>query len=211
MTLIKSKINFLAWLKSAIYISVVGGVVLSSKPGSAISFTFSETATLGTFSLTALGFENPEPVLKYSIEGIYWRGVVDVSENRGSINDVLLLSGLFWHRQGPHPEDNPTDREFTFNFVLDADDATGNQISYGKTESLVHSANHSDLFEAKLSANISDTAGFNRITNWNFTLSGEHKTEPVPEPTTIFGSALALSLGGWLKRKKSNQHNKTTP
>jgi hypothetical protein len=25
--------------------------------------------------------------------------------------------------------------------------------------------------------------------------------EPVPEPTTIFGSALALSLGGWLKRK----------
>jgi hypothetical protein len=28
--------------------------------------------------------------------------------------------------------------------------------------------------------------------------------EPVPEPTTIFGSALALSLGGWLKRKKSS-------
>ena len=35
--------------------------------------------------------------------------------------------------------------------------------------------------------------------------------EPVPEPTTIFGSALALGLGGWLKRKKSTQHNKTTP
>ena len=35
--------------------------------------------------------------------------------------------------------------------------------------------------------------------------------EPVPEPTTIFGSALALSLGGWLKRKKSSQPNKTTP
>ncbi|MEG4634727.1 PEP-CTERM sorting domain-containing protein [Microcoleus sp. AR_TQ3_B6] len=34
--------------------------------------------------------------------------------------------------------------------------------------------------------------------------------EPVPEPTTIFGSALALSLGGWLKRKKSNQQHKTT-
>jgi hypothetical protein len=28
--------------------------------------------------------------------------------------------------------------------------------------------------------------------------------EPVPEPTTIFGSALALSLGRWLKRKKSS-------
>ena len=35
--------------------------------------------------------------------------------------------------------------------------------------------------------------------------------EPVPEPTTIFGSALALSLGGWLKRKNSSQKNKTTP
>ena len=36
-------------------------------------------------------------------------------------------------------------------------------------------------------------------------------SEPVPEPTTIFGSALALGVGGWLKRKKSNQQNKTAP
>jgi hypothetical protein len=35
--------------------------------------------------------------------------------------------------------------------------------------------------------------------------------EPVPEPTTIFGSALALSLGGWLKRNNSSGPNKTTP
>jgi hypothetical protein len=34
--------------------------------------------------------------------------------------------------------------------------------------------------------------------------------EPVPEPTTILGSALALNVGGWLKRKKSSQQNKTT-
>jgi hypothetical protein len=33
---------------------------------------------------------------------------------------------------------------------------------------------------------------------------------PIPEPTTIFGSALALGVGGWLKRKKSNQQNKIT-
>jgi hypothetical protein len=31
----------------------------------------------------------------------------------------------------------------------------------------------------------------------------------VPEPTTIFGSVLALSVGGWLKRKKSSQQDKT--
>ena len=35
--------------------------------------------------------------------------------------------------------------------------------------------------------------------------------EPVPEPTTIFGSAIALSVGGWLKRKKFSQQNKITP
>jgi hypothetical protein len=35
--------------------------------------------------------------------------------------------------------------------------------------------------------------------------------EPVPEPTTIFGSAIGLCLGGWLKRKNSNRQNKTTP
>jgi hypothetical protein len=37
------------------------------------------------------------------------------------------------------------------------------------------------------------------------------EVQPIPEPTTIFGSALALGVGGWLKQKKSNQHNKTTP
>jgi hypothetical protein len=30
------------------------------------------------------------------------------------------------------------------------------------------------------------------------------ETESVPEPTTIFGSALALGVGGWLKQKKSS-------
>ena len=33
--------------------------------------------------------------------------------------------------------------------------------------------------------------------------------EPVPEPTTIFGSAIALGVGGWLKRKNSSRQNKT--
>jgi hypothetical protein len=43
------------------------------------------------------------------------------------------------------------------------------------------------------------------------TISGEFEIvepEPVLEPTTIFGSTLALSLGGWLKRNNSSQQNK---
>jgi hypothetical protein len=34
------------------------------------------------------------------------------------------------------------------------------------------------------------------------------ETEPVPEPTTIFGSAIFLGVGGWFKRKKSTPQNK---
>jgi len=41
---------------------------------------------------------------------------------------------------------------------------------------------------------------------WQSTLTiTTEPIEPVPEPTTIFGSALALGVGGWLKRKKSSQ------
>jgi hypothetical protein len=40
------------------------------------------------------------------------------------------------------------------------------------------------------------------------TLYIEGEYEIVPEPTTIFGSAIGLCLGGWLKRKKSTLQNK---
>jgi hypothetical protein len=40
------------------------------------------------------------------------------------------------------------------------------------------------------------------------TLYIEGEYEIVPEPTTIFGSAIGLCLGGWLKRKKSILQNK---
>jgi len=39
----------------------------------------------------------------------------------------------------------------------------------------------------------------------SLTIQTADAAEPVPEPTTIFGSALALGVGGWLKRKKSSQ------
>jgi hypothetical protein len=42
----------------------------------------------------------------------------------------------------------------------------------------------------------------NQITS--LTIETADTGEPVPEPTTIFGSALALGVGGWLKRKKIN-------
>jgi hypothetical protein len=50
---------------------------------------------------------------------------------------------------------------------------------------------------------------------WSFEKGENQPVEPyepdviAPEPTTIFGSALALGVGGWLKRKKSSRQNKT--
>jgi hypothetical protein len=45
--------------------------------------------------------------------------------------------------------------------------------------------------------------------NSSLVVETDDVAEPVPEPTTIFGSALALGVGGLLKRKKSSQQNKT--
>jgi hypothetical protein len=47
--------------------------------------------------------------------------------------------------------------------------------------------------------------------NASLTITTVDVAEPVPEPTTIFGSAIGLYLGGWLKRKKSSQQNKIAP
>jgi hypothetical protein len=47
--------------------------------------------------------------------------------------------------------------------------------------------------------------------NSSLIIETDDGTEPVPEPTTIFGSAIALGLGGWLKRKKLSQQNKKAP
>jgi hypothetical protein len=39
--------------------------------------------------------------------------------------------------------------------------------------------------------------------------SADVAEQGVPEPTTILTAAVALSWGGWLKRKNSSQQNKT--
>jgi hypothetical protein len=75
-------------------------------------------------------------------------------------------------------------------------------------------------FVKQLASNGDPFAGFGfRVLNPGFVeLGGDSfpdypvtlvvETEPVPEPTTIFGSAIFLGVGGWLKRKKSTPQNK---
>lgn len=82
-------------------------------------------------------------------------------------------------------------------------------------------------FVGQLVSNSNGFAGFYIIANLGFLRPGVSQEtgsaifsygnnqptliiETVPEPTTIFGSALALVVAGWLKQKKSSRQNKTT-
>jgi hypothetical protein len=225
MTLIKSKINPLAWLKSVTYISVVGVIILLPKSASAfhLSLFTDTTETRGLFGLGTpifLEFQSAQ----YVITETYWEGVINITEDRQyfnnddlifpweSSNDVLTINGFLQHISIPsHPEDEPTGRQFSFNLVVDpdntlnTDDPADDYLVYQMNNTYAHSE-HSDSFRAWIG---STTGDYGRITSWSFALEGNHRSEPVPEPTTIFGSAIGLCLGGWLKRKKSSLPNKT--
>jgi len=61
-----------------------------------------------------------------------------------------------------------------------------------------------------LTENTTFLMGYEGYSGRNFppTLIVEGEYEVVPEPTTLFGSAIGLCLGGWLKRRKSISQNK---
>jgi hypothetical protein len=73
------------------------------------------------------------------------------------------------------------------------------------------SINNNDTFAGFSLRNSNQDAYLSLTADAELTIRTADVAEPVPEPTTMFGSALALSLGGWLKRKKSSQQKKTTP
>jgi hypothetical protein len=110
------------------------------------------------------------------------------------LGNAIQLQELWWG--GPYPVE-----KFNFNF-------NSNQTLFVKE--LIRRKNAFAGFSFRHdNYNIGD-ATLNHM-DASLIITTVDVAEPVPEPTTIFGSALALSLGGWLKRKKSSQHNKTTP
>jgi hypothetical protein len=119
-----------------------------------------------------------------------------------------------------------------FNIVGYAGNGTGDLSDFGAEESLAaidtsFFYSRGDFlsinvtpFVKQLASNGDPFAGFGfRVSNPGFVeLGGDRfpdypvtlvvETKPVPEPTTIFGSAIFLGVGGWLKRKKSAPQNK---
>jgi hypothetical protein len=86
-------------------------------------------------------------------------------------------------------------------------------IDFDVTEFVKARVSNSDAF-AGFGLRIEDfyaNYGTATLVNPRLTIETADVAEPVPEPTTIFGSAIGLGLGGWLKRKNSSRQNKTTP
>jgi len=209
MTLIKSKINSLAWLKSALYISVVGGVILSSKPAASANFTtsFRDSPLLTTLYVRNANFEGGSNSTLFA--GDDWSVDFIVTETQGSLrnDDELVVTVLLQHLTAPHPGDNSLGGQLRLVFNLDAGDTESNQITIRrKATPRIHPGrrNHLDTLEGILTADITPRLGGNDIDSWTVNVTGEH----VPEPLTIFGTGIGLGFGALFKKKLREQDKK---
>jgi hypothetical protein len=132
MTLIKRKINSLAWIKSAIYISVFGGIILSSKSASAAMVDFrGDNPTFATLNLSEPNFGNYTQT--FSQQQQYWKTSFYLTQQENDRADILSLNVTFQHIRALHPGDTDLGEVFNFTYFLDAGTATGGyntQISH---------------------------------------------------------------------------------
>jgi hypothetical protein len=139
-----------------------------------------------------------------------WEAIFNITEDQGRLTDVLILEVILQHIRAPHTGDNSFGDPLNFRFRLDANSTPQNVITLPPQTRLVrHPGNHSDRATGTLTVFLTHGYLFrDDITSWNFSLTGNHRAEPVPEPITILGTAIGLGLGGWLKRKNLIKQNK---
>jgi hypothetical protein len=92
--------------------------------------------------------------------------------------------------------------------------STGDTFNFNVTEFVNQRVSNGDAF-AGLTIRALDFGGVSVGSSngsspqeWSLIVQTADVAEPVPEPTTIFGSAIFLGVGGWLKRRKSTPQNK---
>jgi len=208
MTLIKSKINPLAWLKSAIYISVVGGVILSSTRVLAATpyFVLPATDQRESFSITVRQDEFEGKQFNLVYPGINWIASFMIDEDHGGAlgYDNLSINVVLQHLTAPHPGENGRGKvlNLDFNNVTSINQNGGPKI-VEKPDWEFHSGTrgHVDNADGTLTAylinNLNRTSDIDR---WTLKVEATHG---VPEPLTMLGAATALGYGALLKRKYS--------
>jgi hypothetical protein len=213
MTLVKSKINSLGWLKSAIYISVVGGVILSSTRVLAASISRLLTDTEEELSFTVIQPEfkgGISPLRSY--DGRFWKVDFLINETNGPRggHDTLSILVLIQHLIGRHPGENGKGKELRLDFRLNSINQNGlpNPKIVPDSDFEFHSGTrgHVDNARGTVKAFLSNPSifgiptGGSDIDGWNLEVKASHG---VPEPLTMLGAATALGYGALLKRKYS--------
>jgi hypothetical protein len=119
---------------------------------------------------------------------------------------------IFGYVGNGRPDTSDYDAGVFLNSIDLSSSSPGDIISFDVTPFVNQLVSNNDTF-AGFGIRASNLGGVNLgATNKNPSLVIETiVAEPVPEPTTIFGSAIGLCLGGWLKRKNSSRQNKTAP
>jgi hypothetical protein len=212
MRLRKNKIYSLAWLKTAIYISVVGGVILSSTRVLAASISKTLTDELEELSLTVIQpeFKGGRVYLK-PFRGKYWNADFTITENQGNIwrpHDILSIMVLIQHLKA-HPGETAKGKQMRLDFYVNSITQKGvpnpKIVPERTPASVFHSgtSGHRDYAGGTLTAYL-DTGTFIKptsdINEWNLQVRASHS---VPEPLTMLGAATALGYGALLKRKYS--------
>ena len=208
MNLIKSKINYLAWLSSAISVSVVGGVVLSSTPVLAATLVpIKDQDTLVEFKVFSQIPFITGGLSTIPYRGRHWEGTVQITQNNGASDDLLVRVYL-QHIHGPHSGESSLGPVLNLNFrstslIQRQQEFDDHTLRHPRIGNLAHYDTALGILNVTKNRS-SDTTSIER---WELEVRGEHTS--VPEPTTMFAAAVALGWGGWMKRKNSIKQDKT--
>ena len=191
----------------------LGDLVFPGNFDTVVRGTLGEAAEFAEFNIGSL-FLAPNKVISSAIFQAEIYSFATVGLGVGSINPGSL--GIFGYVGNGTVEASDFERGVFLSSVDVSSSSPGNILSFDVSPFVNGRVSNGDAF-----------AGFGiRALNLGaLTLGGGNfpgiqprlivetadAAEPVPEPTTIIGSAIALGLGGWLKRKKSSQQHKTPP
>jgi hypothetical protein len=177
MNLIKSKINSLAWLSSAISVSVVGGVVLSSTPVLAASlvpiYDYDTSVEFKVFSQIPFRTGGLSTI---PYRGRHWQGTVQITQNDGSESDDLLVRVYLQHIRSP--ESGQSDPGGVLNLDFRSTSLTADPQEFATDTSRHPGIGHFDTGLGILNVTKYRSSDTTRIERWELEVRGEHTSVP---------------------------------